>query len=198
MIRRLAAGLIVVGLAVGIWALWPRDDSDPSPTTTPTAVETTATIPRTTTTTSVVTTSFVTTSTAATHVVATVEEAEEILRDLWFGWFEGIYNQDEARIREVVGTQTAIDDAHSQFGTMEFEREPLPSDLTMTDSEVLHSSEECLAIWTTLTLSGFRSGASSGVHVLRWVGNRWVSVSVWEFKNDLWEQDCQGQLQPLS
>ncbi len=99
-VRRLAAGLIVVGLAVGIWALWPRDNADPTPTTQPTAAETTTTTVPPTTATTVLST---TVTTEASHVVTTVEEAEEILRTLWFGWFEGIYNQDEARIREVVG-----------------------------------------------------------------------------------------------
>jgi hypothetical protein len=194
-IRRLAAGLIVVGLAVGIWALWPDDDSSPSPTTTPTAAETTTTAPITSTTTS---TTIASTSTAPTHVVATVEEAEEILRTLWFGWFEGIYNQDEARIREVVGTQTALDNARAQFGVMEFEREPQSGDITMTNTEILHSDEQCLAIWTDLALSGFRTGTATGVHVLRWTGENWVSVGLWEFKNDLWNQDCQGALEPLA
>jgi hypothetical protein len=185
----------VVGLAVGIWALWPDDDSSPSPTTTPTAAETTTTVPVTSTTTTP--TTIATTSTAATHVVATVEEAEEILRNLWFGWFEGIYNQDEARIREVVGTQSALDNARAQFGVMEFVREPRPSDVTLSDTEILQSDEECLAIWTTLGLSGFRSGATTDVNVLRWTGDRWVSVGLWPLKNDLWDQDCQGTLQPL-
>ncbi|HSJ85550.1 MAG TPA: hypothetical protein VLA91_17250, partial [Acidimicrobiia bacterium] len=61
MTRRLAAGLIVVGLAVGIWALWPRAGSDPTPTTLPVAVETTTTT-TVTTTTSAPTTSSTTTS----------------------------------------------------------------------------------------------------------------------------------------
>jgi hypothetical protein len=194
-IRRLAAGLIVVGLAVGIWALWPDDEPGPVTTTTPTAAETTTTVlPSSTNTTAAPSTTTSTTN----HVVATVEEAEAILRDLWFGWFEGIYNQDEARIREVVGTQSALDDARSQFGAMPFQREPRPGDIATSDSEFLESTDDCLAIWTTLTLSGFRSGASSGVHVLRWAGDRWVSMSVWEFKDDLWEQDCQGELEALS
>ena len=197
MIRRLAAGLIVVGLAVGIWALWPRDDSDPSPTTTPTAVETTATIPRTTTTTSVVPTSFVTTSTAATHVVATVEEAEEILRDLWFGWFEGIYNQDEARIREVVGTQAMLEAARAQFGVMEFSAPPARESVSFSDLEILRSDEECLVLWATTDIHGFNDATTTDVHVLRHVEDRWVLVSLWKFRNDLWEKDCEGQLESL-
>lgn len=192
MIRRLAAGLIVVGLAVGIWALWPRDGSDPTSTTVPLAVETTTTLDPAT------TVAESSTTTAGTHVVTNVEEAEEILRALWFGWFEGIYNQDENRIREVVGTQTALDNARSQFGVMEFEREPQVGDITTSDSEILTSDNECLAIWTTLTLSGFRSGSSTAVHVLRIRNGEWVSVGLWELKDDLWNQDCQAELEPLS
>jgi hypothetical protein len=199
-IRRLAAGLIVVGLAVGIWALWPRDDSDPSPTTTPTAVETTATIPRTTTTTSVVTTSVVTTSTAATHVVATVEEAEEILRDLWFGWFEGIYNQDEARIREVVGTQAMLEAARAQFGVMEFSAAPSAETLNIEQLEILRSDGECLAVWVNgaAPFIDAPSNSVASVEVMRWSGESWALASSWRDRNDLWETDCEGHLQPLS
>src|SRR3990172_2759115 len=98
MIRRLVAGLIVVGLAIGVWALWPRGEPDPSPTTTVNAVAST-------TTTTTVANLTTTSTTAESHVVTTVEEAEAVLRQLWLGWFEGIYNQDEERIREVVATQ---------------------------------------------------------------------------------------------
>ena len=199
MIRRLAAGLIVVGLAVGIWALWPRDDSDPSPTTTPTAVETTATIPRTTTTTSVVTTFFVTTSTAATHVVATVEEAEEILRNLWFGWFEGIYNQDEARIREVVGTQAMLEAAREAFGAS-FTEAPTRDGVLLSQSELLRSDEDCLVAWSTIDVSSFRGESSDSqmVTVMRWVDDTWKLATTWALKEDLWDADCESQLSPLS
>ena len=104
MIRWLIAGLLVAGLAIGVWMLWPTDEPSPSSTTIAAIDTTTSTSladPSTT------TTEPVTSTTTAAHVVTTVEEAEAILADLWFGWFEGIYNQDEARIREVVGSQTA-------------------------------------------------------------------------------------------
>ena len=125
--RRLVAGLIVVGLAVGIWALWPRENSDPSPTSVPIAIETTTTTLQTTT-----TVPPSTSTTEDTHIVATVGEAEEILRALWFGWFEGIYNEDEERIREVVGTQAMLESAQEQFGVMEFETAPTADGLTST------------------------------------------------------------------
>jgi hypothetical protein len=195
-IRRLIAGLIVVGLGVGVWALWPRGDSDTTPTTTPTAVVSTTT----TTTTVVTSTSEANTTTTSedSNVVTTVEEAEAILRELWFGWFEGIYNQDEDRIKQVVGTQAALDNARTQFSVMEFVRSPQLSDILPGGTEIMRSDSECLAIWTTLKLTGFRDGSSTGVHVLRFDNGRWVSVALWEFKEDRWEQDCDAELESLS
>jgi hypothetical protein len=159
----------------------------------PVAAETTTTTPDTTT-----TTLASTTTTEDARVVTTVEEAEEILRTLWFGWFEGIYNQDENRIREVVGTQSALEDARSQFRVMEFVREPRIDDIALRDTEILTSDGECLAVWTTLTVSGFRTGESTGVHVLRSREGEWVSAGLWKLKEDLWDQNCQGELEPLS
>jgi hypothetical protein len=190
-IRRLVAGLIVVGLAVGILALWPREDPT-TPTTLPAAVDTTTTTtPAGTSTESVPTTD-------ETHVVTSVEEAEVILRELWFGWFEGIYNQDEERIKEVVGTQAMLDSARDQFGVMAFARAPLPSDLDYSDSELMRADEMCLVVWTETMISGFTEATTSDVHVLRFADDRWVLVSLWQERNDLWDTDCEAQLEPFS
>jgi hypothetical protein len=188
MIRRLIAGLVVVGLAIGVWALWPREEPDPSPTTTVNAVDTTTTsVP-----------DPVTTTTLESNVVTTVEEAEAILRELWFGWFEGIYNQDEDRIREVVASQTALENAVAQFGVMSFATVPSAEDLEYSTTELLRNTEDCLVIWTTTHISGFATAQTSDVHVLRWSGDGWLFASLWVHKNDLWETDCDSQLEPLS
>ena len=118
MIRRLIAGLVVVGLAIGVWALWPRDEPDRSPTTTVNAVDST---------TNTSAPDPVTSTTLESHVVTTVEEAEVVLRELWFGWFEGIYNQDEDRIKQVVGSQVLLDSAREAFSTMTFNSTPSPA-----------------------------------------------------------------------
>jgi len=193
-IRRLVVGLIVVGLAVGIWALWPRENSDPSPTTAPTAAETITTTLATTT-----TAQPTTSTTEDTHVVASVEEAEEILRTLWFGWFEGIHNQDENRIREVVGTQAMLDAARAQFGVMEFEVAPTVEAIQFENIEVIRSDNECLALWVTANAPFLSSSPSvTSVEVTRWTGRSWVLVSTWRFRDDLWEADCESELVPLS
>jgi hypothetical protein len=193
-IRRLVAGLIVVGLAVGIWALWPRENSDPSPTTAPIAVETITTTLLTTT-----TAAPTTTTTEATNVVASVEEAEEILRTLWFGWFEGIYNQDENRIREVVGTQAMLESARSQFGVMAFEAAPSAEAIQFEEIEILRSDTDCLAVWVNASAPFLTSAPSvTSVEVTRWTGQSWVLVSTWRYRDDLWEPDCESELVPLS
>jgi hypothetical protein len=191
--RRVIAALVVVGLAIAVVVLWPRSDdvNTAGEVTTTTSTSTTAPDSTTTTSTTVATTS--TTSVLDDHVVETVEEAEAILRELWFGWFEGIYNEDEERIREVVVLEETVETAKESFGVA-FERAPEPEDITFEDTQLLRSDEECLAVHTTLVLTGFREGVSEGVEILRWTHNGWKSLSTWGNPNDLWEADCDSSL----
>jgi hypothetical protein len=196
-IRRLIAGLIVVGLGVGVWALWPRGDSDTTPTTSPTAVVSTTT----TTTTVVTSTSEVDTTTTSegSNVVTTVEEAEAILRELWFGWFEGIYNQDEDRIREVVGTQAMLDAARDQFNALTFVAPPSAEAVEIAESEILLSNATCLVVWSRSDASFLETGdLREGVDVIRRTNGSWLLVSSWAHRNDLWEGDCEAELDSLS
>jgi hypothetical protein len=190
MIRRLIAGLVVVGLAIGVWALWPREEPDPSPTTTVNGVDSTTTISA---------SDPVTSTTLESHVVTTVEEAEVILRELWFGWFEGIYNQDEDRIREVVGSQVLLDSAVRAFPTAQFLNAPTEGGVRLDNSELLFADEQCLVVWATLDVSSFSgTGAvETSVHVLRWVDDSWHLTTLWVNRDDLWEADCDSQLEPL-
>jgi len=196
MARTAIVGLFAVVLAIGVWFLWPRGESASPTATTVLAVQTTTTKA------SDITTSTTLTSTTETasesHVVETVEEAEEILRELWFGWFEGIYNQDEDRIREVVATEESVEEAVAQFGNVEFFRAPGANDIRFDSTELLGTDQDCLAVWTTMTLAGFREGDSQNVHILRWHGERWRSLSVWRHKEDLWEADCDSLLSESS
>jgi len=140
-----------------------------------------------------------TTETASeSHVVETVEEAEEILRELWFGWFEGIYNQDEDRIREVVATEELLDAGVNAFGAA-FTSEPFEGGVVLTGTEILRSDENCLATWGTVDITAFRGqdALSENVIVLRFAGDRWQMLSTWIHATDLWEADCESVLQPL-
>lgn len=186
------AGLVVVGLGIGIWLLWPWGNEASTTSTSVLAAGTTTTSVAVTTTTT--TLPATTTTVEESHVVETVEEAEAILRELWFGWFEGIYNQDEERIREVVATDHQFNLGKNQFGQMSFEGPPGRADLAFADTEILKADDQCLAVWTTTTLSGFSSGNTSDVHILRLTDRGWGIFGLWTFKGDLWEDDCVAQL----
>jgi hypothetical protein len=196
--QRLIAVLIVVGLGVGVWLLWPRDDSESPTTTSPLgAASTTTDPPPPTPTTSEPAETTTLTGVEDGHVVETVEEAEAILRELWFGWFEGIYNQDEDRIRQVVASQDQLHSALEQFGSMEFADQPTLDALHFEDTEILRSDARCLAVWSRASAT-FRPGVSSGVNVMRWVGSEWLLVGYWALRGDLWEDQCDALLEPLS
>ncbi len=189
MFGRLAAGLIVIGLAIGVWALWP--ESKANPTTAPTTLGPTV-LPSTTVTTTP--TSSAATTQVDDGLITTEAEAEELLRTLWFGWFEGIYNQDENRIREVVVTEKQVAAAVAQFGAMTFLDEPSTVGISVENVDVMKSDETCTAIWAEIQISQFNEASFSGVHVFRYAGNRWLFASIWEFRNDLWESDCGASL----
>ena len=195
LVRKVVVSLMVVALAIGVWALWPREGDEPTATTVPVAAATT-----TTTSTVPVTNkdagTTTTTGLVGPRVVETVEEAEAILRELWFGWFEGIYHQDEDRIREVVGADRHVDAARNQFGVMEFSDEPTPEGLIFSEIEILRSDEECLVLWSSAIIE-FRNAESEGVDVMRRRDNTWVLLSSWVHREDLWDQDCDAVLFPL-
>ncbi len=196
--RRTIPVLVVVGLAVVVALLLINRDGDSPPdtladaTTTATSVVTTTVPPPTTT-----TTGASTTAATEVEVVETVEKAEAILRELWFGWFEGIYNQDEDRIREVVATEAMLNAGLNAFGS-EFTSEPKREGILL-ETEILRSDHECLVLWSTVDVSSFRgpSAIAESVQVLRRTDDEWRFAFSWRFRNDLWEADCDVQLSPL-
>lgn len=190
--RWVIAALVVVGLAVGVVLAWPSGTDSPPVTLADAATTTSTSLPPDTTT-SVADTTTTADDGETSHVVETVEEAEEILRELWFGWFEGIYNEDEDRIREVVVLEETVDTAQQSFGS-DFSAEPEPDDISFEETEILRSDDECLAIWTEMVLEGFREGRSGSVHVLRMAEGDWQRLSLWRFREDLWAADCESQL----
>ena len=189
--RKVIPALVILGLALGAWLLWPRDADVPTTTVPEAGATSTTTSTQVTSTTS---TDDPTTSTVAdSHVVETVAEAEEILRNHYSIWFRGIYHQDETLIRETVVSQQQIAAAVSQFGSMRFIAEPTTEGLNLEDVDILRSDPNCLAIWATVS-ADFRDGSTSGVVVMRWTESGWKMLSSWTLREDLWEDDCESQL----
>lgn len=184
MARLAVAVAVVIALAVGVWMLWP-DDERGATTTEPLAASTTTSSPT--------TTEPAPTTTEDDHVVDTVEEAEEILREFWLAWFEGIYNQEDDAIRDVVVTEEQLASATQQFGVMDFLHRPTHDAFTFSATEILHSAPECLGLWASVEAT-FREGGLAGVHVFRWHDGRWKLLNLWPRRNDLWREDCDAAL----
>ena len=91
----------VLALAAG-WMIW-RDRSTPGPTTTFLASPTT--IAEASTTTQLVATTDDATTTSTTTEEQRLAEVEQILTDLWFGWFDAIYRKDADALWEVVANE---------------------------------------------------------------------------------------------
>lgn len=197
--RTVIGMLIAAALAIGVLVFWFDSPTQTTPVTeialpsTSSTSSTATTVSGETTTTSTTTAPETTTTSVESHVVETVEEAETILRDLWFGWFEGIYNEDEDRIREVVATEHQLNLAREQVGVMTFEEEPRPEDFAYSETRILRADSNCTVVSTTAQFSGFTVGSSEDVHVLRW-DDRWKFFSLWAFEDDLWEADCDVDL----
>ncbi len=193
--RRAISVLVVVGLALAVVLLWANRGGDSSPGTQ--AQATTTTLPTTTTTLPPDTTTLAATTTTSPteiEIVETVEQAEAILRELWFGWFEGIYNEDEDRIREVVATEQMLAAGINAFGT-EFVAAPTPDGIDL-QIEILRSDAMCLVTWGEIDVSEFRgpSSVAESVQVLRRIDNTWKFAFSWRFREDLWEADCESEL----
>jgi hypothetical protein len=192
MFGRIVAGLVVVGLAFGVWILWAPEETGNSVTTP--AVPTTSSSTTTLATTTTGMTSTTSTDIQATDVISTVEEAEDLLTELWFGWFEGIYEQDEERVKEVVASQNQLDAARDQFGMMNFSSRPQTGAISPGSVEILRSDTDCIAIWSNIAISDFTEVAFEGVHVFRLSDETWKFVALWASSDDLWEQDCESSL----
>src|SRR5690606_22342847 len=128
MARLAVAVAVVIALAVGVWMLWPGEERGAT-TSEPLAASPTTSSPT--------TTEPAPTTTEDDHIVDTVEEAEVILRDIWYAWFEGIYNQDGARVREVVITEEQARSATEAFGQLSFAGAPTANAFRFSGTEVL-------------------------------------------------------------
>lgn len=190
--RRVIAALIVVGLTIAVILLWPSPTAEIPPdtlagattTTSTTSPATTTTFPNTTTTSAV----------EGSHVVETVEEAEDVLRIFLYRWFSAIYEEDRALLEEIAGNPRQVDAGVAQFGVMEFASEPTLEAIVVSDLEILRSDSDCLVTWSN-SGAEFRGGTSEIVHVFRWGEDSWLFMNTWLYRDDLWEADCESQLQ---
>ena len=176
----------VLALAAG-WMIW-RDRSTPGPTTTLVAAPTTTPEPSTT----VAISTTVETSTTATTEEQREAEVEEILTDLWFGWFDAIYRKDTDALWEVVATTPYQEAGIRAMDRLEFDQEPRIDDLDLVVEDILLDRDDCLVVQNSVSLPFLASDPSStGVDVLWPHDSRgWRFATAWVHPNDLWLADC--------
>lgn len=201
MTRRLIAGLIVVGLAIGVWLLWPKSEPGTDTTTTALGVGSTTTSgPTTVPETSPDSTTTGTTLAVQNRDVDTVEEAEAILREVIASRYNAIFAKDIDLLIAAVASQTALESGIEAFDLVDFVTEPTLETVVVSNGEILAKTDDCLVVWARVDVSDFVIDAepSSAVSVLRFIEGRWRWMSLWRNRNDLWEADCESLLEPLS
>lgn len=181
----MVAAAIVVGLAALVAVLLREN---PTPITTTTTIGAAA---PTTTSTSPSTTAATTTSTVTAE--QRQAEVEMILQELWFGWFDAIYNKDADGLWEVVATTPRHEDGVRAMETLEFIAPPTMDAIRVVRSELLLDRSDCLVVDHAIDLSGFAGPGSVAQTVsVLWPDTRhgWRFATNWENADDLWLMDC--------
>jgi hypothetical protein len=120
-------------------------------------------------------------------------EVEELLGDLWFGWFDAIYRKDPDALWRVVATTQRYDAAVGAMNSLTFLQAPTREGVIVRDLDLLLDREDCMVAFYEIDVSSFRGDemVSTGVSVM-WPDERygWRFATSWLFANDLWQQDC--------
>ena len=172
----------VLALAAG-WMIW-RDRSTPGPTTTLLASPTT--------TTSVAITTTTAAATTTTSEDARIAEVEQILTDLWFGWFDAIYRKDADALWEVVANQNYHTTGVEAMDTVVFTAAPAKSAMSVDTHQVLLDREDCLVAVSDIRATFIEGSPTSNQVNVLWSDPRyeWRFASAWRHASDLWQADC--------
>ena len=120
-------------------------------------------------------------------------EVEELLRGLWFGWFDAIYRKDPDSLWEVVATTRFHKAAVAAMDSKVFIAPPSTNTVQIPSAEILLDTKECLVVWHEVDLTAFLGqGGSSEVVSVLWPDDRYGFrfATDWQFRNDLWRSDC--------
>jgi hypothetical protein len=167
--------------------IW-RDRSTPGPTTTLLAAPTTTLAPSTT----VVITTNVEASTAVPTEDQRKAEVEDILTDLWFGWFDAIYRKDADALWDVVATTPFHQAGVEAMSAASFDAAPVAEDLDVVVERILLDREDCLVVLNTISIP-FLEGAPTNTSVkVMWpdADRSWRFATSWLYPGDRWQADC--------
>ena len=185
----IAFGFIGLMLAALVWLLLTDGDSEPEagPTTTSTSTSTS------TTTVEVTTTTVADSTTTSLDTDARVAEVARILEDLWIGWYDAIYREDQSVLREIVAIQLLYDDAVDAMGTGGFLAPPTEQNVDISVYDILLDRPDCLVVHFQRDLRPVfgEEALRDGVQVL-WPreDGSYRLARLWTSPADLWQDDC--------
>ncbi len=144
------------------------------------------------------TTSLTTSSTEpATPSTTTLEQREAevaaILQDLWFGWFDAIYQKDPDALWEVVATEekhrAGVEAMNSDF----FLSAPTVEGLGVELRQILLDRTDCLVTYASLDATQFRGTSATTTRVdVMWpaIDGSWRLATAWDAPGGSWILDC--------
>jgi hypothetical protein len=144
------------------------------------------------TTTQLVTTTAEGSTTSTTTEEQRLAEVEQILTDLWLGWFDAIYRKDPDALWDVVATTPYHEAGLSAMSNLEFDEQPTVDALDLVVENILLDRDDCLVVQNSVSLPFLAPDSSStGVDVLWPDPTRgWRFATAWVHANDLWLADC--------
>lgn len=148
-------------------------------------------MPVTTTTTMVVTTTTVQ-ATTTTTVVDREAEIEEILRDFYFGWFDGIYREDVDTLDRIAGSEDVFEQGVAAFGKPKFTTAPTRDAVGVEVKNVLLDRPDCLVVSADIDFRSFIDidRVMPAVDVFFRVGDGWGRAISYEYEKEMWLVAC--------
>ena len=184
-----AFGIIAVMLVALVFLLIDGGDDDPV------AEPSTSIVSTTTSTTKAPTTGTRNPATTTTSLDpdARMAEVEQILTDLYVGWYGAVYDKDEGVLVDLVAIQLLYDAAVEAMSTSEFVARPSPETVGVEVMEILLDRSDCLVVYRDLDLSNTLVDAESNAAVqILWPSDtgRYRMARLWSSPSDLWQDDC--------
>jgi len=143
----------------------------------------TTTVPSTTTTTPPATT---------TTVVDRESEIAEMLRDFYFGWFDGIYRQDTDTLDRIAGSDAVFERGVAAFGEVAFTAAPRREAVGVDVKTVLLDRPDCLVVSADIDFRSFvaTDEVMPAVDVFFRVGDGWGRAVSYLYEQELWLVAC--------
>ncbi|MEX2280000.1 MAG: hypothetical protein WEA76_07930 [Acidimicrobiia bacterium] len=144
------------------------------------------------TTTTTTTTVLPTTTTTTTGGVDREAEIEEILRDFYFGWFDGIYRQDVDTLDRVAGSTEVFESGVAAFGKPKYTAQPTREAVGVKVKNVLLDRPDCLVVSADIDFRSFIDidRVMPAVDVFFRVGDRWGRAVSYQYEKEMWQFAC--------